>query len=46
MMIEEYLTAFNKTYGEGKNLLSNKNGIVGIIWQAVSPDSSNLAKEL
>lgn len=45
--IERYITAYNNTYGEKWNLLSNKMGILWILNQFVrESDSEALAREL
>ncbi len=44
--VNRYLQAFNETYGERGNLISNKNGIFGIARQISYPDSIDFAKKL
>ncbi len=41
-----FLDAHNRTYGQREEMISNTNGIVGIVWQLSNPDSRRLAWEL
>jgi hypothetical protein len=41
-----FLDAHNRTYGERDSLISNRNGIVWVVWQLSNPDSRRLAWEL
>lgn len=44
--VDFFLDAYNRTYGERGNTISNKNGLVGIFEQVSNPDSERLAKEI
>jgi peptidoglycan hydrolase-like protein with peptidoglycan-binding domain len=44
--INRFLDAHNRTYGQRGEMISNRNGIVGIVWQLSNPDSRRLATEL
>ena len=44
--IEQYLNAYNEIHGEKGRFLSNNKGLLGIINQAVNPNSRALAQEL